>query len=178
MCAHSRALFHFIHLYLSAAKLSYVRAAQVISEGEEGGIFACVCVCVAVSEDKRWGEVGRDFQVPGTLRWIMKILGEQERERQTHTLTGLYDLWGGWCVSVCVWPCIKQVWGPAAVMRDTDVFSYGFVSPLHFPPTPKPSDPPHTHSRFVCVCVYVRLNGLTQAVPPGWPCSKACWVAA
>lgn len=55
VCAHSRALFHFIHLYLSAAKLSYVRAAQVISEGEEGGIFACVCVyvCVAVSEDKR-----------------------------------------------------------------------------------------------------------------------------
>lgn len=58
---------------------------------------------------------------------------------------------------------MRGVWGPADVMRDTDGFSYGFVSPLLSSPHPNLQillTPP----QVVCACVYVYvcLNGLSQ----------------
>lgn len=79
-----------------------------------------------LGRDKRCRKVGRDFQIPGTLRWIMKFLCE---DTCTHTLTHahrLYELWGGW--GVCV----------LCMMWDTDVFSYGFFFPRLSSPHPNP----------------------------------------
>lgn len=71
---------------------------------------------------------------------------------------------------MCMSVRMKRVWGPADVMRDADVFSYRFVSPLYFFPHPNPQILlSHTHTAVLCVCarVYVCLNGLSQAKTPG-----------
>lgn len=98
-----------------------------------------------LGRDKRCRKVGRDFQIPGTLRWIMKFLCE---DTCTHTLTHahrLYELWGGW--GVCV----------LCMMWDTDVFSYGFFFPAVFLPHTQTLRSSSHHHRFLCEC----LNGLS-----------------
>lgn len=99
---------------------------------KHGSASECVRVCTA--KDKRWGEVGRDFQIPGTFEMNNEIPGRAAGK--------VSDLRGG-----ALWVC-----GPLVLCDAHLLLVTAFAAPLYFFPHPH-LQIPHTHKhRWVRVC--------------------------